>query len=131
VDAAGKPLPMSPGALDIMNQLIGFNPAEKAEYSEARQDTTMRKGILVREASALRDQIAQAVQSGDEDGARKLISQAQEFDLANPAFAVLPRIGDTIRRRARVSATAQALGSPLGVSEKDIRGQQLTDYANY
>jgi hypothetical protein len=131
VDAAGKPLPMSPGALDIMNQLIGFNPAEKAEYNEARQDTTMRKGILVREASALRDQIAQAVQSGDEDGARKLISQAQEFDLANPAFAVLPRIGDTIRRRARVSATAQALGSPLGVSEKDIQGQQLTDYANY
>jgi hypothetical protein len=131
VDAAGKKLPMEPGARDILVQLLGFNPSIKAEYSEARGDTEVRKGILVRDASSLRDQIAKAVTTGDEDEARRLIGQAQAFDKANPAFAVLPRVGDAIRRRAKVSATAQALKTPLGVNPKDIQGQQLTDYANY
>jgi hypothetical protein len=39
VDAAGKKLPMQPGARDILVQLLGFNPSLKAEYSEARGDT--------------------------------------------------------------------------------------------
>jgi hypothetical protein len=131
VDAAGKKLPMQPGARDILVQLLGFNPSLKAEYSEARGDTEVRKGILVREATTLRDQIANAVTSGDDETARELVQQAQKFDAANPAFAVLPRVGDAIRRRAKVSATAQALRTPLGVNPKDIQGQQLTDYANY
>jgi hypothetical protein len=131
VDASGKKLPMDAGARAVLVQLLGFNPSEKAEYNEARQDTTVRKGILVRQASNLRGQIADAVASGDEDTARDLINQARQFDVANPAFAVLPTIGDTIRRRARISATAQALGSPLGVSPKDIQGQQITNYADY
>jgi hypothetical protein len=68
----------------------------------------------VRQATALRDQIANAVTSGDDDAARSLVQQAQKFDKANPAFAVLPRVGDAIRRRAKVSATAQALNDAAG-----------------
>jgi hypothetical protein len=131
VDTAGKKLPMTPGARDILVQLLGLNPSAKAEYSETRQDQAMRKGILTRDASALRDQIANAVVSGDEDTARQLIARAQEFDNANPAFAVLPRLGESIRRRSKVQAVAQATGTPLGVSVKDLEGQQLTRYANY
>jgi hypothetical protein len=71
------------------------------------------------------------VTEGDDDRAKELVLQAQKFDTANPAFAVLPGVGAAIRRRAKVSATAEALGTPLGVNPKDIQGQQLTDYANY
>jgi hypothetical protein len=130
-DTSGKKLPMEAGAQDVLIQLLGFNPAPKAEYSEARQDQTMRKGQLTRRASTLRNQIADAVVGGDSETARSLIIEAQEFDQQNPAFALLPRLDDTIRRRAKVSAAAQITHTPLGVSLKDLEGQQLTRYADY
>jgi hypothetical protein len=131
VDATGKKLPMEPGTFDIMTQLLGFNPAPKAEYSEARQDQAVRKGLLVKQASNLRNQILDAVAQNDNQTARELIAQAQKFDQTNPAFAVLPSLGSTARRRARASALATATQTPLGVSIKDLEGQQLSRYANY
>lgn len=131
VDTTGKKLPIEPGAFDIMTQLLGFNPASKAEYSEARQDQAVRKGLLVKQASNLRNQILDAVAQNDNQTARELIAQAQKFDQTNPAFAVLPSLGSTARRRARASALATATQTPLGVSIKDLEGQQLSRYANY
>jgi hypothetical protein len=132
-DTIGKKLPMSeePGARDVLLQLLGFNPSVKAEYSEARQDQSMRKGILTRRATSLRNRLIDALEDGDDDTAQSLIAEAQLFDRDNPTFAILPRIGDTMRRRARAQSTASAIGSPLGVSLKDLDGQRLTRYADY
>lgn len=131
VDAEGKKIPVSDNARSVMVQLLGFNPSEKAEYNEARNDVVVRQGLLARDATVIRDQLARAIVSGDEDKARELIGQAQQFDEANPSFAVLPNIGDVIRRRARVEAIAKATRAPLGVDPRDLQGQQLTAFANY
>ena len=132
VDGNGRKLPVDTGAWDVMVQLLGFNPSVKAEYSEARQDQAMRKGILTRRMTNLRDGIVDAIQSGDNDKARELIETAQVFDRANaPAFSVLKGVDDALKRRVKNEAVARALHTPLGVSIKDIDGHKLTQYANY
>jgi hypothetical protein len=129
-DSKGNVLPMTPGATDLLAQSLGFTPAEKAEYSEARGDQAARRGDLTRRATVLRNQIVNAVIDGDMDSAGELIREASDFDRDNPAFAVLPDIDNAIRRRMRSQAMSASASTPIGVSLKDIQGQDLTAYAN-
>lgn len=131
VDKKGQALPMTAGASDIAYQMLGFTPSNKAEYNEARLNQIARRGEMTRMASDMRRQIAVAIERGDRDTARELMSQAANFDRQNPAFAVLPTLSSTLHSRARARALAEGLGTPLGVSPKDVVGQALTDYANY
>lgn len=130
VDSRGTKLPMSPGAAAIMWQLLGFTPAEKAEYSEARGDQMSRRVSLEARASELRQGIVKALIRGDHAQAGSLIKDAQTFDKANPAFAVVPSLAGSVQRQATERARAAALNAPLGVSVKDITGRALTGYAN-
>jgi hypothetical protein len=130
-DASGNTLPMTPGASAILSQALGLTPAEKAEYTEARNAQQARKGDLVQAASALRRTLALAVERQDSEALRSGLAEAQRFDRANPAYAVLPSLGETLRRRARARATASSLSNPLGTNLRDIRGRTMTDYANF
>ena len=130
LDAKGNKLPLSPKATDIMWQLLGFTPAEKAEYSEARQDQAARRGEVTREAGRLRTQITRALLAGNADRARELIQQAQQFDESNPAFAVIPSLQGSLERQVQARQRAAALRTPVGVAAEDIAGQALTRYAN-
>jgi hypothetical protein len=129
-DSHGNVLPMTPRASAYLSQAIGFTPAQKAEYSEARNEQLTRKGLIVRRASVLRNQIADAILSGDTESARRYIAEAQNFDSKNPGFEVLPDIDNAIRRRVRSQALAKATNTPAGISPKDIVGQSMTRYAN-
>jgi hypothetical protein len=129
-DGKGNVLPMTPGASAILSQVLGLNPAEKAEYSEAYGDAAARKGLLVRDASNLRKQLSDALIDGDIDTARDVLAKAEQFDRSNPAFAVLPSIESSIKQRARQRMLAATNQTPLGVSMKDLEGQRLTRYAN-
>lgn len=133
VDAQGRKLPTSrePGVNDIIAQLMGFNPAIKAESSEATQMQAIRAGILTERAKTLSTQLAKALESGDRDEAKKIIEQAMVFDTANPTFGILDSIGDKIRTRGKATPTARAIGAPIGVNVRDLDGQALTKYANY
>jgi hypothetical protein len=53
-----------------------------------------------------------------------------EFDRNNPSFPVLPSIMSSFTRKAQARSTAVSAQAPLGVSMKDVAGQQLTRYAN-
>jgi len=130
VDTKGNKLPLTPKASDYLWQLIGFSPAAKAEYQEARQDQQVRRGDLTRRANSLRQHIVQRLVVGDTEGAKALISDAQAFDQANPDFAVVPSLAGALTRQAQARARAQALQTPIGVSMQDIAGQDLTRYAN-
>lgn len=130
VDTKGNRLPMTPGAGAVLWQLMGFAPAEKAEYSEARGDQAARRGEIARKAGKLRQQITQAITDGDQDAARSLIQDALAFDADNPAFAVIPSLTATLSRQQQARAQSAATGAPLGVSMRDIAGQQMTGYAN-
>lgn len=130
IDTKGNKLPLSPKASDILWQLVGFQPAEKAEYGEARQDQAARRGELTRRAGRLRMEIKEALTTGDTERARGLITDAMAFDQANPAFAVIPSLAGSLERDQRARAQAAATRAPIGVSMKDLAGQSLTQYAN-
>ncbi len=130
VDAKGQKLPMTPTAAAILAQLLGFTPAEKAEYQEARGDQQGRRVGLGQEAGRLRTGIVKAMTAGDQETARGLITQAMEFDKANPTFAVIPSLSGALQRQQQSRTTARVLKAPVGVSMADIAGQQLTGYAN-
>lgn len=130
-DRAGNKLPMSVGAGDILAQALGFSPAEKAEYSEARRVHVGRKSQLMRDASNIRKNLAEAFERGDATDARKWYASAQSFDKNNPAYAVLPNIGSTLRRRQRDRTIAQTSGLPFGTKLKDITGQRQLGFGNF
>lgn len=128
VDTRGQRLPMTPGATDILYQLLGFTPAQKAEYSEARGDQQSRRLAVTAQGRALTSRIVRAITSGQD--ATDLIARAQQFDTANPRFAVVPGLTSAVQRQAQSQARARALGIPLGVQPRDIAGRELTGYAN-
>ena len=130
VDTKGNRLPMSPGARDILWQLMGFTPSAKAEYGEARGDQAARTGQLQRRAGMLRQRIAQAVISGDNTTARDLIQQAVEFDRTN-GTSVVQSLGASVQGRQQALIQARATGTPLGVRPQDAAARQLTQYANF
>lgn len=130
IDTKGNRLPMTPGAAAILTQLLGFAPAEKAEYGEARQDQASRRITLITRATQLRNGIIRAMVGGDQDTARDLVTRAQAFDEANPAFAVIPSLAGALQRQQQSAAKARALQSPVGVPMNDLAGQGLTRYAN-
>lgn len=130
IDTRGNKLPMTPGASAMLWQLLGFSPAEKAEYSEARGDQASRRGEISRRATLLRQRIVSAMLQGDQERAAELIADAQAFDADNPAFAVVPSLAGSLQRQVEARSRAAALQTPLGVGINDIAGQQLTNYAN-
>lgn len=130
VDTKGNKLPLTPAASAYLWQLLGFNPAAKAEYSEARQSQSERRGELGRAAGLLRQGITKAILAGDNDTAQELIQSAMEFDQAN-STTVVSSIMSSLERQAVGQAQARALNTPVGVSMKDIAGQRATRYANF
>jgi hypothetical protein len=131
VDANGKVLPMKPGARDVLAQLLGFAPSAKAEYSEARQDQAVHKGLLTRQATVLRNSLVQSIINRDHDTARSALDQIKQFNSANPAYEI--KGGDiegALRRQAQSAAVAKLTGTPLGVANDDFDAQRLTRYAN-
>ena len=130
VDNRGRELPLTPGASDILTQLLGITPAEKAEYQEASMAQTVRQGLLTREASAIRNQLADAIIEQSPDRA-ELMKQAQEYDRAHPDRpSIVKSISGVVRRRREGLETARAIEAPVGVKPKDIRGRALTGYMN-
>lgn len=130
VDTKGRKLPLTPGATDILYQLLGFTPEQRAEYSEARGDQQSRRLALTTQARNLTNRIVRSITNGDQQTAQELIARAQKFDEANPSFAVVPGLQSALQRTAQAQANARALGAPLGVSARDIAGRGLTSYAN-
>jgi hypothetical protein len=130
IDTKGNKLPMTPTASSYLWQLLGFSPAEKAEYGEARGDQASRRGEITRRAGQLRQGIVRALRTGETEEARELIDEAIKFDQDNPGFAVLPSITASLQRQQQLRARTAQFGAPLGVTQRDVAGQALTQYAN-
>lgn len=130
-DNEGNVLPMSAGATAILAQALGFTPAAKGEYNEARMTQTVRKGQLAQQASVLRRQLALAVEQQDRETFTTLLGEARAFDQSNPAYAVLPSLGGSLQRRAKARAQSRLTSNPLGTNIRDRGAQQLTNFANF
>lgn len=127
-DNAGNVLPMEAGAYDMLLQTLGLNPGEKADYQQAKFAQSQRTGVLGREATQIRQKLATAIEQGDQGDIQKWSERAQEFDTTNPSHAILPRMASVLQQRARSRAQAEATGTTLGVSLKDIEGQQFARF---
>jgi hypothetical protein len=130
IDANGIPLPIdSPGASDILYQLLGLTPSAKADYNDQREIQISTRQALTRESNSLKMQLMRTLMTGDQDGARVALTRAQQFDAANPTYAVLPRLEQQLRMRQQSEAEAKAMGAPLGVNPKDLYARSLNNYA--
>lgn len=131
VDGNGIPLPLdSPGASDIMYQLLGLTPSTKADYNDQREVQISTRQALTRTSNSLKMQLMRSLMTGDQDSARVALTRAQQFDAANPTYAVLPRLEQELRMRQQSEAEAREMGTPLGVNPKDIYARDLNDYAS-
>jgi hypothetical protein len=127
----GVRLPMQPGPAAYVAQALGYTPAERAEYGEAQQAQTSRRGVITREAANIRNNIAKAIERGDQEGAREWLQTARRFDQNNPAYAILPRLSTAFQQRQVARARADALDVPLGVSLRDVAARDRTAFANF
>lgn len=130
-DNRGNVLPMSVEARDVLAQLIGFKPAERAEYDEARLTQQARRGIITDAGSNIRQGIVRALEEGNRGDAQNWMAQAQRFDQNNPAYAVMPTLGSALAQRSVARETARALGVPIGTNARDTGTRPLTGFANY
>lgn len=113
-DTKGNEMPMTPSVAAIMWQAMGFNPALKAEYNEARGVQTTLRGDMIRKANVLRNDLINALESGDQATARDLIREVQRFDEANPEFKIMPRLNAAIKARRTERVRAKETSTPLG-----------------
>lgn len=116
-DKKGNALPMTPDAIDTLYQLVGLTPAGKAEYDEQYRAYQATRGEMLRLSSKYRKDLAGAIERGDMETARELISDVQRFDANNPDYAILPSIGQVLASRARERARAQESDAPLGIKQ--------------
>lgn len=130
-DGKGNRLPMSAGANDVMVQALGFAPAERAEYSEANLIQKGRQGSLQREAANIRQNIAKALERGDQADAQEWLTRARQFDQNHPTQQILPRLAATMQARATARAQAEAYGVPIGTRVQDQQARGLTAFANF
>lgn len=130
VDSKGQRMPISPTAMSYLAQLLGYTPAGKAEYSEARTDENERRQVLQSRSQAIRQDIINAVMDHDAGGVQAGIKRAVAFDKDNIGFAVMPTLARAVERAQQQRALSVATQSPVGTPIRDIAGQRLTRYAN-
>jgi hypothetical protein len=130
-DSRNNILPMDPSTADIVYQLVGLTPAQRAEYSEANFAQSIRRGVVTRRATAIRKSIQNAVMSGDQNALREALDRAREFDQnVDPSFRILPNVSRSVGQATSRQELARLLGAPLGVRATDQRGQELTGFMN-
>jgi hypothetical protein len=129
VDNHGTKLPITASGADVLTQALGFNPSNKVDYNEAAHDVQVRGTLLTQQASSLKNQLANAITTGDTATRDELMRRATEFDQQHPTFAVLPQLNSGITNKVERPIVARAIGAPLGVKPQDIGAIQLSHFA--
>lgn len=127
----GQKLPLEPGAWDIMQKMMGFTPAQRAEYSEAARVQAGQRGSVAARAGRIRQSLASAIESGDQETAKTWLAEARKFDQAHPTQSILPSLPGLLQRRMTARQQAQATGTPLGVDIRDPNLVGLSRFANF
>ncbi len=129
VDSKGRQLPMTAGAEDIAYQLLGFTPAQRAQYRDVQEVVRARANIRSFDASNIQKNLLTAIEQNNQDDMRDWILRAQEFDKRHPEAMILPRIPSALQARAKARALAQA-GIPMGVKPTDAATQHAVRFGS-
>lgn len=131
VDNNGRGMPLTPGAWDIMVQALGFTPSDKAEYNEAKYAETQRKAGISSTASNIRNNVVEALLSGDAGSYQTWAERAQQFDANNPAYAVMRGAASAARSQMKERALSETTRTPVGTNMKDPGAITLPRFANW
>jgi len=120
-------LPMTPHATEILGQLLGIQPGQKADYSQAARSQSQRTAILTRELSLIRRNLAVAVERQDREMMLTWGRKAMQFQQANPGIDIMQGVSSSLQQRARARALGE-YGILPGANPRDIGVQGSTRF---
>ena len=126
-DRSQNKLPMTPHASEILMQILGVQPGQAADYSQAARAQTQRAGILSREATLIRRNLAIAIERGDRAEMVKWAREAEAYQRANPGLQVMAGVGSTLQQRSRARALS-SVGVLPGTNVRDAGAREFTRY---
>ena len=128
----GRPLPMTPSALEILGQAVGFTPARKAEYQEGQRAKTGRMEDIQFRSGVLKRNLAMAMQYGDRAGQQAALAAIQEHDRAIPQLAIAPELNSYLTNWFKAPELSKAIGLPVGANLRDyIANQRSREIYNW
>jgi len=120
-DNHGRQLPITADAQDILLRAVGLDPADKEEYDDKARKATAFKEMRSERAQFIRERLELATAHGDQAGLNSAIQAAQSYGMDHVQQQILPHLGSIVQADKLKSATAGALGLPLGVNpQSDI-----------
>ena len=99
--------------------MLGVQPGQAADFSQAARSQTQRTAILTREMATIRKNLAKAVETQDRDAMLNWGRKAVEFQEANPGIDLLQGVTSSLQQRARTRALS-AVGVLPGANARDL-----------
>ena len=132
VDAKGNKLPITASAEDILLKSVGIDPAKEEEYNEVK-----RVGLGLKTLAQVRSQnitrhMVLAMNRHDPASFRAWAAEAQTYardhlGMSSPLQGLTSALSEGLQQQS----LARALGTPLGVSPRDIIGRGMTSFGNF
>jgi hypothetical protein len=121
LDSQERPMPITPGATDILATALGLKPSKLAEAQEAIKDANGIKYDREFRANNIKENLFHAIDQHDQAGIEKWAEAAKQFD-QDPAHLnnmILPNAVAEYTKREQQVNMAKALKTPIGVSATD------------
>lgn len=121
VNDRGQALPITPSALAVLQQALGFTPTNKAQYQEANE---IKQGLLAQRlyrSQNIGTHLMRAFNTGDTASVGPWMREAVQYQIDHPMLGgPMQNLQRMIMMSQRGQAQAQALGIPLGVKPQDV-----------
>ena len=121
VDNQGRALPITPGALSVLQEALGVKPANEAQYQEASE---IKQGLLAQRQYRQQNigtHLLRAFNTGDTASIAPWMQEAVQYQMDHPGLGgPMQNLQRMIMMSQRGQAQAQALGIPLGAKPQDV-----------
>ena len=131
-DKSGFKLPISGSTSASLMKLLGFDTSQEAEYSEAKGTMSGLQARQQYDQQNIMRHLALAYNRQDPEGYGQWLSASQQFMMDHPGVKPPAMgFGDYLKQHARSAAMAGALGTPLGVSPRNLMMRGMVGYGNF
>ena len=131
-DKAGFKIPGGqPSGGDVAAKMLGFSPADEARYQEKERIASGIKDRTEFDQQNIMTHLARTYNLHDPAGFQYWMRQSQEFGQAHPGM--MPPAGsfaNYLREHARSAGIAGAMGTPLGVTPRDLTTRGMVSFGN-
>ena len=130
-DKSGFKLPISGSTSASLMKLLGFDTSQEAEYKEVKGTMSGLQARQQYDQQNIMRHLALAYNREDPQSYGEWLNASQQFMMNNPGVKP-PAMGfaDYLKQHARSAALAGALGTPLGVSPRNLMMRGMVSYGN-